>query len=222
VFFHLQSKTLKSIEMKTKFLLITLFFIWTTISNVIRSQTTVTATVTQPEILIADAGSDIALSKGQTYTLGGISAVTGGTAPYTYSWTPADGLSSTTISRPVVTANVTTSYLLTVTDARGCLTSGYVKITVGKITATNNIEAKDITVSPNPVTDIVTVELPASINNYLFILLNIDGRQIWNGQTQSFNSPVKQVINLGSAAPGLYLLHIKNGGNIWTQKIVKQ
>jgi hypothetical protein len=43
--------------------------------------------------------------------------VAGGLPPYTYSWSPAAGLSSTTIANPVASPTVTTTYTLTVTDA---------------------------------------------------------------------------------------------------------
>jgi hypothetical protein len=42
--------------------------------------------------------------------------VAGGLSPYTYSWSPAAGLSSTTIPNPVASPTVTTTYTLTVTD----------------------------------------------------------------------------------------------------------
>jgi gliding motility-associated-like protein len=44
----------------------------------------------------------------------------GGTPPYTYSWTPATGLSNPTTQNPFVTYVISTSYTLIVTDANGC------------------------------------------------------------------------------------------------------
>ena len=45
---------------------------------------------------------------------------TGGTPPYTYSWTPSTGLSNSTAQNPFVTYVISTSYTLIVTDANGC------------------------------------------------------------------------------------------------------
>lgn len=48
------------------------------------------------------------------------SGANGGTPPYTYSWSPASGLSSATTQNPFVTYVINTSYTVTVTDANGC------------------------------------------------------------------------------------------------------
>jgi hypothetical protein len=45
----------------------------------------------------------------------------GGTAPYTYHWSPSDGLNDTTISRPTATPFYSTDYALVVTDNYGCI-----------------------------------------------------------------------------------------------------
>ena len=52
----------------------------------------------------------------------------GGTPPYTYSWSPSNGLSSTTISNPTATPLVTTNYILVVTDSNGCVGRDTVKV----------------------------------------------------------------------------------------------
>jgi hypothetical protein len=46
--------------------------------------------------------------------------VRGGTPPYSYSWSPVEGLSAANIANPVATPSVSTQYTLTVTDAAGC------------------------------------------------------------------------------------------------------
>ncbi|MGI4871891.1 MAG: gliding motility-associated C-terminal domain-containing protein, partial [Janthinobacterium lividum] len=83
------------------------------------------------------AGANIAFCSGDTGQLGG-PAVAG----YTYSWSPATGLSSSTVANPTVTLTNTTSaaiiqtYTLTVTNtATTCVNTGTV----------------DVTVNPNPV-----------------------------------------------------------------------
>lgn len=43
--------------------------------------------------------------------------ITGGTAPFTYAWSPATGLSSTTASAPIASHTSTITYTVTVTDA---------------------------------------------------------------------------------------------------------
>lgn len=55
--------------------------------------------------------------------LGATPAATGGSGTYTYTWSPATGLSSTTAANPTVTVSGagTTKYYLTVTDGNGCI-----------------------------------------------------------------------------------------------------
>jgi hypothetical protein len=56
--------------------------------------------------------------------------VTGGTPGYTYSWSPAAGLSNSGIANPVANPAVTTIYTLTVTDSKGCQRSLSITVNV--------------------------------------------------------------------------------------------
>lgn len=51
------------------------------------------------------------------------SSASGGTPGYTYSWSPAAGLNNPSISNPIASPAVTTTYTLTVTDNVGCTRS---------------------------------------------------------------------------------------------------
>jgi gliding motility-associated-like protein len=73
-----------------------------------------------------------------TVTADNSTIAAGGTAQLTaspadlvsYLWTPADGLSATTISNPTAAPVVTTTYVLQVTDDAGCAGEGQITITV--------------------------------------------------------------------------------------------
>jgi hypothetical protein len=207
--------------MKRKILLITAYFAWQGLNMALLSQTMVTINASQPTALTANAGSDASLNKGQTGYLGGNPVATGGTGVYTYAWSPTTGLSSPSTATPNLTANATATYMLTVTDANGCTATDAVIITVGATSVVNNISQGNITISPNPTTGNAIVELPASENTYSITLLTYDGKLLWNRQIEANKGSVKQAILVDSAAPGIYLLIIKNGRNTWAQKIVK-
>ena len=82
--------------------------------------------------LVADAGPDRQYCPtGNPVTLGGSPSATGGGTPYTYSWSPAAGLSSTSSANPNATPSTQTDYILTVTDANGCSDSDTVTVTIG-------------------------------------------------------------------------------------------
>jgi gliding motility-associated-like protein len=71
----------------------------------------------------ADAGIDVGFCTGYSVQL----AASGGV---TYLWSPASGLSSTTVSNPVASPATTTIYQLTITDANGCTDDDAIEVTV--------------------------------------------------------------------------------------------
>ena len=88
-------------------------------------------TVTVYPELIADAGEDPPpINLGDTVPIGGGPTASGGTAPYTYSWQPADTLDNPTSSNPNATPTETTTYTVTVTDAHECVDTDDVTVTV--------------------------------------------------------------------------------------------
>lgn len=92
-------------------------------------------------------------------------SASGGTAPYSYSWSPAGSLSSSTGSSVSASPQVTTTYMVVATDANGCTSSQSVtinvvdvrcgkkgnKVLVCKVPPGNPGNAHTICVSPNAV-----------------------------------------------------------------------
>jgi len=83
---------------------------------------TVTATVTQPPAMSATTSQTNISCNGGTNGTAGI-VVTGGTAPYTYSWSPSGGTAAT------ATGLLAGTYTVTVTDANACTLTRTVTIT---------------------------------------------------------------------------------------------
>ncbi len=85
-------------------------------SNGCQSQDTVIVTVRGLPQMIAPPNV--------VYCVGGSSAIgtpaIGGVAPYTYSWTPALGLSATNVAQPIASPANSTTYHVHITDANGC------------------------------------------------------------------------------------------------------
>ncbi len=108
-------------------------------------QTTATVTVNVVQALVVTAAADdLIIGTCPTSRSNLSAAVTGGEAGYTYSWAPATGLNSTTVSNPVAKPAVTTTYTVTVTDANGCQATDDITITVAPdlsvaVTADDNI-----------------------------------------------------------------------------------
>lgn len=78
----------------------------------------------------ANAGPDVRTCDGSGVQIGGAPTAGGGTGPYSYSWSPGTGLSSASVSNPIASPGVTTSYTVTVTDAFGCSGTDNVTVTV--------------------------------------------------------------------------------------------
>ncbi len=83
--------------------------------------------------LAANAGFDIDLCIGSEKAIG--DTVTGGTPPYTYSWSPSTGLSATNVLKPVANPSTGTTYTLLVTDSKGCTASDSTIVTVHQLPA---------------------------------------------------------------------------------------
>ncbi|MBT9393784.1 gliding motility-associated C-terminal domain-containing protein [Hymenobacter sp. NST-14] len=97
-----------------------------------------TVTITVNPAAVANAGANRALCSGEATTLGA-AALTG----YTYQWSPATGLSSSTSAQPTLTltnatgAPVTATYTLTATTAQGCTATSTVTVTVNPAAVAN-------------------------------------------------------------------------------------
>ncbi len=72
---------------------------------------------------VAQAGANLFVCQGDSVTLMG-----SGTG--TYSWSPATGLSSTTVANPKASPSTTTTYTLTLTNSFGCTSTDQVLVTV--------------------------------------------------------------------------------------------
>lgn len=76
-------------------------------------------------------GSDISICPGQNANLGGSPTATGGSSSnYTYTWSPASGLSNPAAANPVASPTTTTTYTLTVSNGPNCSTTETVTVTV--------------------------------------------------------------------------------------------
>ncbi len=79
---------------------------------------------------IANAGNDVAICIGQNTQLNGSGGVS-------YLWAPGLGLNATNASTPIATPSITTSYILTVTDATSCVDNDTVVVTVNPLPIAN-------------------------------------------------------------------------------------
>ena len=108
-----------------------------TIKDANLCETTQTFTIVQPTALVATAASQTDVSCNGGSNGAATVAVTGGTAPYTYSWSPTGGATAT------ATGLMAGTYTVTVTDANGCTTTQ--SFTIVQPSATIAVQTVDAT-----------------------------------------------------------------------------
>jgi hypothetical protein len=87
-------------------------------------------TVTINPAPTAAAGSNQIVCTNNPKVIGGSPTASGGTGPYTYSWSPVTGLDNPAAPNPTATVSSNTTYTVTVTDAKGCTGTASVVLTV--------------------------------------------------------------------------------------------
>lgn len=200
-----------------KFVSVLMFFIL--ICNLdISGQAThlITLQSNQPPQLFADAGVDTSLATMGTYILGGTTAVTGGTPPYQFQWSPGTYLDYDTVANPVFTHDGTYPYVefvLIVTDDRNCRATDSVMITLLYFSV-DELSKPVLQVYPVPATSYLAVELPASGGEVS--LYSLDGRLLVK-QSVDNNLTTIAVDNL---TRGVYLLSYTNGDIRHTVKVI--
>lgn len=101
--------------------------------------------------LKADAGLNQTICPHDSAKIGSAGA-TGGTPPYTYTWTPSTGLNNPAISAPTALPTITTVYTLIVTDATLASDTAFVTVNLNKI---NDVSAGKDTTSCENVTTVL-------------------------------------------------------------------
>lgn len=117
-----------------------------------------------PEV---DPGEDTQFCLGSSpVSIGGAPTAFGGSGNYSYAWSPASGLSSTTVANPLASPNNTTTYSVLVTDLdSGCSASEEVTVDV--------VIPQNLTISLNGSTNIcpgesLTLTAASGFTNYVW------------------------------------------------------
>ena len=89
-------------------------------------------------------------------------------------------------------------------------------------TKINSPKSGSFTVFPNPVSDHLTIELPALISaKFEVAICDLQGRKIRTYHAEASGKKVIQVNELGFLSPGIYLVRITDESKSYTQKIIK-
>ncbi|MCB0501560.1 MAG: lamin tail domain-containing protein [Bacteroidetes bacterium] len=139
--------------------------------------------------------------------------ITGGTLPYTsYTWSNGDDTEDIADLMPG-------SYTLTVTDSNGCSGSATAIVLAGSVGLNDIPSLKAFNVYPNPVADIMNVELQfANTSQVQLEITDIVGRNVFSLQPETISS---KIYTINPELPtGIYFLKVMVEGHIAVEPFV--
>lgn len=187
------------------------------------AQTYIPVQINQPASLEANAGLDSEICVGNSISIGGLpSPASNGTAPYTYSWTPATGLSNATIANPMASPTATANYFLTVTDSKGCTHTDSVTVTVNPCTGiaeNQNVLAMHIFPNPNNGTFTLSIEVQREIKQLNIEVMNAYGQLIYQERVDGVKMKYEKQLDISTYAKGMYFVRIQENENYVINKV---
>lgn len=136
--------------------------------------------------------------------------VTGGSAPYGYSWTGPNGFTSTTEDPSGLVAG---TYDVIVTDANGCTENA--QVTIGSQVGVSELNTVQVSIYPNPSNGIFNLTL-SNAGQYNVSAINAVGQVVF---TKSVNG-TQTTIDLSTFERGVYFITIENASNKMVQRVV--
>ena len=164
------------------------------------------------------AGSDVIIALGNSTMLNGSGALT-------YLWTPSTGLANTTSASTTATPTITSTYVLTGTDANGCVANDQVTVYVYDATGISEF-AKDINlkVFPNPFEQELRIQFTLMSSQKLRIrLFDMNGKSVKDmGEEKMSIGNQDLLIYTNDLTSGTYLLMIEGKEGIDIKRVIKQ
>jgi len=176
----------------------------------------------QPSVLTATAGKDTLVCTGHPVTLGGAPTATGGDHSYFYMWSPPDGLNDPTSSNPISTISSSTTYILKVTDGKGCTAVSFVNVRVDPCLGIDEDQLNGkLTVFPNPNTGNFKI---SGLNNLSSRIVGIEilnrlGQVVYRKDYQD-ELPVDMEVESNISEGGIYFLRIRLTDRIISQRLI--
>ena len=190
-----------------------------------RAQVYINVNIDQLPPLMISAGTGQTICAGGNTPIGG--AVTGGTSPYAFSWSPSTGLSNATVANPVASPLMTITYYLTVTDANNCTSMDSVMVSVDPcgtgINAASGVTGTGyFSIAPNPNRGSFSVILSSiPVNNLVALeIYNFLGKRVYSGSYMNGYAPLVIPIDIGGMNKGIYLVKVSCENATYSEKLI--
>lgn len=170
----------------------------------------------------ANAGTDTLINLGGSAVLGGNPSA-GGRPPFIYSWTPANGLNSSTSANPIASPSTNTTFYLAVTDSNLCTAYDTVTVLVNTsigIQKMNSYGKLSVTLLVNENNAFLKAKGIAN-GNYLIELYDVLGKKCKENNFNIANQELDQSISIVDLPPGLYFVSVQNENERVLLKIKK-
>jgi hypothetical protein len=182
----------------------------------LRAQVFIPVMVNPPPLPIATAGNDTSVSVGTHLVLN--ASHSGGTAPFSYRWSPGHLLNDSTVLNPTFIAGITTLFTFSVRDASGCEASDDMLVTVTGV-GLNDISERQIKLFPNPAFGKLNISAhPGWTDPVTLSLSTILGEQELHYTGMIPASGLQW--DVSHLPPGIYLFRISLSDQSRVQKII--
>jgi hypothetical protein len=133
------------------------------------------------------------------------------TGSATDDWTGPNSYSQSNIQNPTILSSVVLMsgvYTVTVTNGSGCSATATTTVVVLDCSGIENSELDQVSVYPNPTSDVFTISIPdAMVNETGISIINMVGQQVYSANA------TQAKINFGTQSlglkPGIYLIQLK-------------
>ena len=86
------------------------------------------------------------------------------------------------------------------------------------VTSVNEISSNiDVTISPNPASNSITITMPSNTSMFSTEIISINGVSIQSNDVKGSST----TLNIEKLQPGIYLVKVKSGNKVYTKRIVK-
>jgi hypothetical protein len=168
--------------------------------------------VNDPAPTVANAGPDVAILNGGFTNLTASGGVTA-------SWSPATSLDNSNSFTPIAFPTVTTTYVLTVTNALGCTDTDSVTVFISALGIDENSIENSVEIYPNPSKGNVSIDLTnlSSATSCSFSVVDANGKAL-----VEFNDITNEIITLkkDTLANGIYTVVFTIDGQKITKRLV--